>query len=1228
MMRIERRAHGTTVSAPFRQAKAIVPVLACCFVILTQPPSAKAAVSLVNPRVENLEHPLGIDEAVPAFSWQMKTEDERGTTQRAYRIIVSDPDGISIWDSAKVVSAHSINISYAGAPLKATTRYEWTVTVWDSQGRVSEAHDWFETGLMNSDPQLSGWSGAKWIGGGDSDTVLYASYLPLFDLSYNLTIAPGSERASIVFAANDPRLMDRNKNIYQLANKRNESYFKVEFDVGALRSDPSGAARINVYRAGYLQTDDPRKPLKSYRIRRSLIDLAGKYAPHRISIRAEFGELNLRIDGVDQFFEAELPGNDVGPTASRVSHTAVLNPAGLGGVLTYGYLCELGFALDAGQSASFSELVVSNIREPANALLREDLTQQPYEGMYARFAEDASSGLRVLKGAYVVKGGSNGMFLVADPTRNAMPMLRTNFAVQKKKVRTARLYATARGVYELHLNGQRLGDEYFNPGLTQYNVTHLYQTYDVSDLVRSGENALGAMLGEGWWSGMLGYGRTWNHFGDRPSLLAKLVITYEDGSSDVVTSNTAAWKYFNAGPIVYSSLYMGEVYDATRESAIDGWSTAAYDDRSWRSAERVDLASTAYGGDWRNSKGDPADLDFKRLALVGQIGESAKIYQVLTARSVKEVRKGVFVYNMGQNLVGVPRISFKDGIAGQHVKLRVAEMLYPDLPASGGNVGMIMTENYRAALSQDEYIMKAGPQVFQPKFTFHGYQYLEITGIDAPLPLTDVQAFVISSVRMPTASYESSNPKVNKLWSNLVWSNIDNFLSIPTDCPQRNERLGWSGDLSVFARTATYVSDASSFLRRHLRSMRDVQDTSGRFTDIAPLGGGMGGVLWGSAGMTVPWESYLQYGNTSMLREHYSAMVAYIDYLQRMIDPKTGLIVDAQLGDWLGPQDEQLGPDFLVTAYHVFNLEIMARVAEVLGQSEDAAKFRKLHRDRKDFFNKIFVNDAKKTLGFLRPKAAMAGTPVPGREFRVADTQSSYAVGLALGAFNDANIPAMQSNLAAAVERENVDDRGLRRPRYSLMTGFIGTAWISEGLSQGGHTDLAYRLLQNTQYPSWLYPVDQGATTIWERLNGYTVEEGFGGNNGMNSFNHYSFGAVGQWMMAHSLGIQRGEPGFKSFVLQPEPDPTGQMTWASGHYDSPYGRIASSWRVAAGMLDYTATVPPNTRATLYLPTRYPKSVQEGGRPVSASAAIKFKRYENGKAVYELPSGTYRFTGPQ
>jgi alpha-L-rhamnosidase len=590
---------------------------------------------------------------------------------------------------------------------------------------------------------------------------------------------------------------------------------------------------------------------------------------------------------------------------------------------------------------------------------------------------------------------------------------------------------------------------------------------------------------------------------------------------------------------------------------------------------------------------------------------------------MKEVRKGVYVYNMGQNFVGVPKITIKNGKAGKKITLRFSEVLYPNLKESGTSVGMLMTENYRAALSQDIYTMVDGEQVFQPHFTSRGFQYIEVTGIDAPLPLEAVQGLSISSIRKLTASYETSNAKVNKLWSNLTWSNIDNFLTIPTDCPQRNERMGWSGDISIFSRTATYLSNADQFLTRHMLAMRDLQTAKGKFTDIAPVGGGFGGVLWGSAGITVAWETYRQYNDVALLKEHYDAMVKYMDYIETTINKETGLSSDGQLGDWLGPQNNQLGPDYLVTAYHVFDLGIMVKVAEVLNKKGDADKFLKRYNERKEFFNKTFVNADKKAVGLIG--GGLFGPRNVKPEFKVADTQTPYAVGLALGVFSDENIPYMVENLKAAVERENKDDGGVTRPKYSLMTGFIGTAWISKALSDYGYPDLAYRVLQNEKYPSWLYAVDQGATTIWERLNGYTIENGFGGNNSMNSFNHYSFGAIGQWMMAYSLGIQRDEPGFKQFILQPEPDPTGQMTWAKGYYDSDYGRINSSWKVEGENLTYNATVPANTTATLYLPTSAANSIKESGKPVTNAGNITFVKFEKGKAVYKLRSGNYVFS---
>jgi alpha-L-rhamnosidase len=1202
-------------------------------VTLAQPKQVKnTAAKIDNLQVEYTNTPIGIDVTAPRFSWQMiAAAGKKGYAQTKYQIEVKDAKGSTVWNTGMIAGNESLGIVYAGKLLMAATRYNWTVTVWDQAGKASKATSWFETGLMNPDPKLTAWDGANWIGGGDDDRVLYAQYLPIFNLKYNLAIAPGSTHAAIILAANDTRLMDRNKNNFQVQNGKNQSYFKVELDISAVNATDSGKAKINIYRAGYTDKDTASRPFKTFEIKSGFINNSNKNSEHRFAIRDEYGTLTITLDGSSSFFVEPKKTGPAAPAAfgggGPRGASVNLNPMGAGhDYISYGLLCDIGFAADAGQNASVSDLSVSNTRKPENNVFFEDLKKQGYDGIFKSYTNNPSSGLNIKNGAYQLSGGANGFLITADPSHNAMPMLRTTFSAAPKKIAGVRLYVTARGIYEVYINGKRVGNDYYNPGLTQYNITHLYQTYDVTNMVTSGKNAIGAMLGEGWWSGLLSFGAIWNHFGDRQSLLAKLVITYQDGSREVVTTNDKDWKYYNKGPVIYSSLDMGEAYDATREAAIKGWSTAGYDDRNWKNAVVVGLEGTTYGGTSTDFMGNKENFNFDKLSLIGQIGVNAGVYKTLTAKSMKEVRKGVYVYNMDQNFVGVPKIIIRNGKAGAKMTLRYSEVLYPNLPASGSNVGMLMTENYRAALSQDTYTMIDGYQVFQPRFTSRGLQYIEITGVDAPLPLVDVQGLSISSVRKLTASYETSNAKVNKLWSNLVWSNIDDFLSIPTDCPQRNERMGWSGDISIFSPTATYVSDADQFFRRHMFAMRDLQTPKGKFTDIAPVGGGFGGVLWGSAGIIVAWEAYRQYNDVGLLAEHYSAMSAYIDYVNSTINKQTGLSSDNVLGDWLGPQYNQLGTDFLVTAYHVYDLGIMAKVAAILNKKDDAEKFIKMYDERKAFFNKTFVNADKKTIGLIGGGIfGPRGPNAPKPEFKVADTQSSYAVGLVLGVFSDENIPYMVKNLQAAVARENTDDNGVVRPKYSLMTGFIGTAAINKALSENGYSDLAYKVLQNNKYPSWLYAVDQGATTIWERLNSYTVENGFGGNNSMNSFDHYSFGAVGQWMMAYSLGIQRDQPGFKKFILQPEPDPTGQMTWAKGYYDSPYGRINSSWKVDNSMLTYTATVPANTSARLYLPASDAKTVMVSGKPVTKASGATFIKFENGKAVYLLESGNYTFS---
>lgn len=1171
-----------------------------------------AQTSLQGLLTEATTTPLGMDEKKPTFTWQMNATG-RGIQQTAYQIVVTDDKGAVAWDSKKVTSAFSLNIPYSGNPLQPTTRYTWKVRVWDQKGGQATSSSWFETGLMNPDPNLSAWDGATWIGGGNEDLGFYSQYMSIYKLNYTQTILEGSSKASFIIGANDSRLMDKNKNIYQLESRKDESYIKLELDLTPMYT-PQGKAMFHVYRVGYSSKDATTTPLTSFEILPELINQSNKHKEHTIEIQSKFGKIAILIDG-NSAFDGKAKPLATGPFGRDTGGIMVnLNPAGDGGdYITFGMLADIGFAAAAGQKASFSNVSVSFLRSPSNTLFKEDLSKPVYDGLFA-----GSNGLLVKENKYNIDGGSQGTFIAKDPSRNSTPMLRSQFATGSKNIKQARLYTTARGIYEQYLNGKRIGDDYFNPGLTQYNKTHMYQTYDVTNLLVKGNNAWGAILGEGWWSGLLSFGTIWNHFGDRQSLLGKLVITYEDGTTDVITTNDQNWKYYNKGPIVYSSLDLGEIYDATQEASIAGWNTTSFNGSAWKKASKVELAGTAY-------LDEATGFDYSKMQLIGQIGNTAGVYKVLTAQSVQEVRPGVFVYNMGQNMVGVPKLTFANGIAGRKVTLRVGETLYPNLPESGNNVGMVMLENYRAALCQDRYTMKAGAQVYQPHFTSRGYQYLEITGIDTALPLDAVQGIVISSVLSLTADYETSNPKVNKLWSNLVWSNVDNFLSIPTDCPQRNERMGWSGDINVFSHTATYISNSDQFLKRHLYAMRDVQTQAGKFTDIAPVGGGFGGVLWGSAGIVVPWQVYLQYNDRVVLAEHYDAMVKYIDYLQTTIN-KEGYSSDGQLGDWLGPQNNILGTAFLVTAYHIYDLSIMTEVAKILGKTSDSERFSKLHDERKAFFNSRFVNADHKTMGLIG--GMRFGAPPVPLELKLADTQTSYAVGLALNAFSAENIPYMVKNLAETVKHKNIDDSGVMREEYALMTGFIGTAWINKALSDYGYHDLSYQLLQNNRYPSWLYAIDQGATTIWERLNGYTVENGFGGNNSMNSFNHYSFGAVGQWMMAYSLGIQRDEksPGFKHFILQPQHDPTGQMTFAKGYYDSMYGKIQSSWQTAKDVLTYTVTIPANTSATLYLPAASAKAVKEGGQGISSKdSGITFIKHEQGKAVYEVTSGSYQFT---
>jgi len=1192
------------------------------FLMLLNLYSMSGQVGVDSLRVEYQREPLGLDAPNPRFSWQMVCEGpQRGLSQESYRLRVTAPGKRQVWDSGRKPGNSSLGISYEGDPLQPRTEYEWEVTVWDQEGTRHEAGSRFETGLMSGDPDSAVWNGAQWIGGKTDDIPFYSHYLSVFKLNCTLQLDRDSKsiRAALVLGANDPRLMDRNLNVQGVASGKNGHYIAFELDISALEKAGGGPARLQVFRVGYSPEDGAQKPFRTFDIPADLISETNKYEPHQLFIKANFGLFELFLDGTDEAHR--ISQSDDNRPAPYGNPGFNLNPVGSGNnYISFPMLGNIGFKLEKGQKACISEIQIRNFREPSNVLYAEKPGSIPSQtSLFSGVTGE--KGITFNEQGLHLYGGEQGLLITADPSRNAMPMLRADFTTADKPVSKARIYSTARGIYELYLNGKRVGEDYFAPGLTQYNKTQQYQTYDVTASLKSGtENTIGAWLGEGWWSGNITYsGSNWNYFGDRSSIRTLLVITYVDGTEQLITSRPENWKLFTDGPLRYGSFFQGEVYDASREGAVTGWAKPNFDDSNWKEPVEVPTQGTTYPG-----------LSFDSLQLIAQLGHSPTVVKQMPARSVEEVRDGVFVYDMGQNMVGFPRIRIDNGRKGDTLILRYAEVRYPDLPEYEELSGMIMLENIRAALTQDLYILKGGPETIQPRFTFHGFRFLEITGIDKPIPTNHITGQVVSSVQSLASMYETSNPLVNKLWENITWSLRGNFLSIPTDTPARNERMGWSGDINVFSEAAVYLTQADRFLARHLRAMRDMQREDGRFTDVAPVGGGFGGTLWGSAGIVIPWEVYQQYGDKQALADHFQAMKRYMAFLDSKVDGTSGHLVEGPLGDWLSPEGSRNDNTLFWAAYQVYDLDIMARVAKVLDKPGEAEIFRKKQQERKAYFNATYVDPRSHKTRHSGYEGAMFGPPPPGyekpRPGDLVDTQASYAIPLHLEVFNKENEQYAADYLAAAVARKNTDDLGITRPENSLMTGFIGTAALNQALSENGQDSLAYTLLQQQTYPSWLYSVVNGATTIWERLNSYTREDGFGGNNSMNSFNHYSFGAVAAWMYNHSLGIERdrNHPAFSHFILKPVPDPTGKMTWARGYYDSMYGRIESGWKVLGSETEYRITVPPNTTATLFLNAGSATAVTEGGMSLEKARGAKVAGISRKRLNLELASGSYLF----
>ncbi len=1080
-----------------------------------------------NLRCEYLVNPLGIGVLQPRLSWVVQSE-ERGQVQTAYRLLVaSNPkllneDKGDLWDTGKVPSNRSIQVVYEGRPLPSQRPCCWKLRVWDKDDKPSswsKPASW-TMGLLNAGE----WK-AKWIGLDGSRQRDAVAQVP--DLAGASWIwSPGEN------AAKSAPIGTR--------------YFRKEFPIPEERELTAAMCVVTADNSFKLFLNGRR------------IHNGGNFK--------EASAINIK--------EHVAKGKNVLAVEASNEGTAP-NPAG---VLT---ILKLQFA--GGEPMT---IVSDGTWRTSDAVTPDWMSVDFNAGSWKTAQVLGTYGMNPWGKVNVTSGE---VFL--PPAQ----FLRKSFVVEKP-VQRATVYASALGNYELYLNGRQVGDgtpnakdrvwdpgAYFTPGWTDYQVRVYYNTFDVTDDLRRGFNALGGLLADGWYSGHIGWGHLRDHYGKNPRFAAQLQIEYADGTTETIVTN-GTWKAAT-GPILEGDFLMGESYDARRE--IPGWSTPDFDDNPW---SLVDAAETI------TAKIEPYPSVLVR-----------KFQEIKPVKIAKQV-DGVYVYDMGTNFAGFVRLKVQDAQPGQKIVLRFAERLNPD--------GTIYTTNLRGARVTDTYICRGnGKEIWQPRFTFHGFQYVELTGYPGTPGLDAITGIELTSDTPVVGSFECSDEMANTLYRNICQTQRANFIDIPTDCPQRDERLGWMGDAQIYGRTATYNTDVSAFFTKWLVDVEDAQLPDGGFSDVSPRRVAMAGgtAAWGDAGVICPWTIYEVYGDTRVLAEHYDAMQEWIDYCQ---GTTKGLLRPAAgYGDWLSIQADT-PKDVLATAYFARSAKLVAQTAEVLGKKEDAQKYQQLFEDIRKAFNEAYVAADGRIKG---------------------DTQTVYVLALAFDL-----LPEERRDQAVKLLVDNIRDRNWR-----LSTGFVGTKDLMGTLTRFGRTDVAYQLFHNDTFPSWGFSIRHGATSIWERWDGWTPEKGFQ-DPGMNSFAHYSFGAVCEWMFKTIGGIDTSGPAYQRITIRPQLG--GRVSWAKTTYNSIHGPIASAWRIIpraqgsalraqppdtrsptpdpySNELRLYVTIPANTTATVYVPTEDASRIVEGSKPAAQAQGVRFVGTENGTAVFEVGGGTYQFISP-
>lgn len=1073
------------------------------------------SMTISNPRCEFRHSPLGIGTVTPRLSWELVARDAKakGLKQSAYQIIAAsspellkNEDKADLWNTGPRRSSATNNIEYAGKPLHSRSDVWWTVRVWDQDGVASELStpQHWSIGLL----EQSDWTG-DWIG---------------------LDAAPAGPMNAAMRA--ELKALPWIRTSGETARSGQRATFRKEFEL-------PGETISQAWIAGTVD---------------------------------QFG--SVKVNGVQV---AELTRwNPVSETDIRAAVRGGRNTV------------EIDVLNEDGFTPAASGMIFVQTASGTNYRIPLDKSWM--------FVKGNAAAAPVLE----ERGRPWGSNRNTEHFMGPAAYLRRDF-VSQPNIKKATLYATALGTYWCEINGKRVGEDELTPGWTEYTKRIYHQTYDVTKLVRPGQNAIGVVLGDGWYAGLLGYTGRRQWYGGPARFKGQLEIEYADGTKQSFKSD-GTWSA-KTGPIVWNDLYMGSGYDSRLE--MPGWSKPGYNINDWikpaigrgtHAAREIDVTTVvqslvrdnAISTKVNNTVfGDPAygvvktlnvqytvDGKAKSAAVVEgqtltlpragesgaiaiqaatfgeprraegiiepQPGEPVRRFEELKTIAVTEPRKGSYVFDLGQNLVGFVRLNVK-GKSGQRLVVRHAEMLNPD--------GTMYTSNLRGATATDYFWLNGKQQTLEPAFTFHGFRYVEIIGLTEEPSASMVTGIVVHTDMDRTGSFECSNELVNKLYHNIIWGQKGNYLEIPTDCPQRDERLGWTGDAQFFINTAAYNFDVSSFMSRWLKTLaHDAQFEDGSFAHVAPKVQERGGsTAWGDAAIVCTHAMYERYGDLRLVRENYEPMKAYMAWAESKT--KDGITKIGGFGDWLNLKDPT-SSDLIDTAYRINLLSQMIDMANWTGNSVDAAKFETDRNAARIAFNATF----KEPDGTLKQSG-----------------QTGYALAFTMGLVSNSETAKAAEGFVQTIERKN----------WHLATGFIGTPRLLMALHNAGRDDVAYRLLLNTDYPSWLYQVKLGATTMWERWDGWTPETGFS-DVGMNSFNHYAFGSVGDYLFSIVGGIsERHTPSGTHLTIAPIPGPG--LEFAKVSYRSNRGEIKSSWVRLPGGIEYQFTIPPNQSAEIKLP---------------------------------------------